>query len=102
MIENQIIKKLDDIEKLLEVQFLLKKEVLSFNEACQYLCISKAYLYKLTSTMQIPHFCPQGKRLYFNRTELEEWLQRNRRVTADEVDQVATNYVIRNKKKSNF
>ena len=52
--------------------------------------------------MQIPHFCPQGKRLYFNRTELEEWLQRNRRVTADEVDQVATNYVIRNKKKSNF
>jgi len=56
-------------------------------------------LYKLTSTKHIPHFCPQGKKLYFKREELDTWLQRNRKSAADEIDQMAADYVIRNKRK---
>lgn len=30
-------------------------------------------LYKLTSKGDIPYFKPNGKKLYFKRTELDEW-----------------------------
>lgn len=81
---NPIIEKLERIEQLIIEQNLLKKDVLNFSEACQYLSLSESHLYKLTSNKSIPHFCPQGKRLYFNRAELDEWLQRNKRIkTAD-------------------
>ena len=79
--EELILDKLSEIANKLDEQNLLQKTVLNFNEACSYLDVSQSHLYKLTSTRQIPHFCPQGKKLYFNRTELDVWLQRNRQST---------------------
>jgi hypothetical protein len=61
MTDQVIIEKLDNIEKMISEQNLLKKEVLNFSEACQYIDVSESHLYKLTSRKQIPHFCPQGK-----------------------------------------
>lgn len=75
---QKIFEKLNSLEKKIYEQSILQKEVLNFNEACKYLDISSSYLYKLTSQKGIPHFCPQGKKLYFNRKELDEWLQRNK------------------------
>lgn len=54
------------------------KELWTIEEAAQYLGMSKSYLYKLTSKGAIPHYKPFGKMVYFNRPELEQWLQRNR------------------------
>jgi excisionase family DNA binding protein len=54
------------------------KEVLTSDEAAAYMGIAKSYLYKLTSKRLIPHYKPIGKMCYFNRKELESWLQRNR------------------------
>lgn len=96
--ETMILEKLSIIEQKLEEQNLLKKEVLNFNEAIKYLDISASHMYKLTSQKLIPHFCPQGKKLYFNRIELDEWLQRNRQVTEDEIESMAANYVMKNKR----
>ena len=97
--EELILDKLTEIANKLDEQNLLQKTVLNFNEACKYLDVSPSHLYKLTSTKQIPHFCPQGKKLYFKREELDTWLQRNRKSAAGEIDQLATDYVIRNKRK---
>ena len=97
--ENLILEKLSQLDRKLEEQNLLKKEVLNFNDACSYLDISASHLYKLTSQKQIPHFCPQGKKLYFNRQELDTWLQRNRQSTDAEIEMAAANYVIQNKRK---
>lgn len=96
--ESMILEKLSIIEQKLEEQNLLKKEVLNFNEAITYLDISASHMYKLTSQKLIPHFCPQGKKLYFNRIELDEWLQRNRQVTEDEIESMAANYIMKNKR----
>lgn len=85
--EELILDKLSEIAFKLDEQNLLQKTVLNFNEACSYLDVSQSHLYKLTSTRQIPHFCPQGKKLYFNRTELDVWLQRNRQSTNEEIEQ---------------
>ena len=61
----------------LENLVLHSKNVLSFEEASRFLNLSKSYLYKLTSGNLIPHYKPQGKMLYFEKTELEAWLRQN-------------------------
>jgi predicted DNA-binding transcriptional regulator AlpA len=63
--EELILNKLSEIANKLDEQNLLQKTVLNFNEACSYLDVSQSHLYKLTSTRQIPHFCPQGKEIVF-------------------------------------
>ncbi|MCZ2129593.1 MAG: helix-turn-helix domain-containing protein [Bacteroidia bacterium] len=97
--DDLILDKLTEIANKLDEQNLLQKTVLNFNEACKYLDVSPSHLYKLTSTKHIPHFCPQGKKLYFKRSELDDWLQRNRQSSADEIDAMATEYILKNKRK---
>jgi excisionase family DNA binding protein len=76
MSEKLILKKLDNIETMLQQQNINTKEVLSFSEASLLLDVSHSHLYKLTSTKQIPHYCPQGKKLYFERAELLQWMKK--------------------------
>lgn len=69
------------------------KEVLTSDEAAKYCGFSKSYLYKLTMRQQIPHYkSPTGKMCYFNRLELEQWLQSNRVSTNNEINQKAQSY----------
>lgn len=72
----------------------LQKPVLNLDEASVLTGISKSYLYKLTSTGGIPCYKPQGKRLYFKRVELEDWMLSNRKATTEEIDAAATSYVM--------
>ena len=60
------------------------KEVLTSDEAAAYMGISKSYLYKLTMKQVIPHYKPMGKMCYFNRKELESWLQSNKVTVVDD------------------
>lgn len=61
----------------LENNIYSTKNMLTFDEACQYLGVSESLLYKLTSTKDVPHFKPRGKMLYFSKTELDAWLSQN-------------------------
>ena len=58
------------------------KEMLTTEEASKYLGISQSQIYKLTMNMQIPHFKPKGKTIYFNRQELLRWMRKNHVVPA--------------------
>lgn len=71
------------------------KEVLTSDEAAKYMGVSKSYLYKLTMRQQIPHYKPMGKMCYFNRLELEAWLQSNRISTINEIGQQAQAYCMK-------
>jgi len=71
------------------------KEVLTSDEAARYLGISKSYLYKMTMQQKIPHYKPMGKMCYFNRVELEQWLQSNRVATDEEISQKAQQYCMK-------
>lgn len=68
------------------------KDVLTSEEAARYMGISRSYLYKLTMRREIPHFKPTGKCVYFNRAELEQWLQNNRVASVDEAKGQAEAY----------
>lgn len=71
------------------------KEVLTSDEVARYMGISKSYLYKLTMRREIPHYKPTGKVCYFNRREIEEWLQSNRVATDSELDQRAQAHILK-------
>ncbi len=71
------------------------KEVLTSEEVAAYMGISKSYLYKLTMRHEIPHYKPMGKICYFNRKEVEQWLQSNRVATDDELNQRAQAYCMK-------
>lgn len=71
------------------------KGVLTSDEAARYMGISKSYLYKLTMAQKIPHYKPNGKMCYFNREELETWLQNNRVSTTEEINSRAGAYCMK-------
>ena len=51
------------------------KQLLTIDEACEYINYEKSYVYKLTSQNKIPFIKPRGRKfLYFRRSELDEWL----------------------------
>lgn len=74
------------------------KEVLTSDEAARYMGVSKSYLYKLTMR-RIPHYKPAGKMCYFNRHELEAWLQGNRVATSEEIAERAGAYCMKGGRK---
>lgn len=78
----------------LENLVLHSKNVLNFEEASRFLNLSKSYLYKLTSGNLIPHYKPQGKMLYFEKTELEAWLRQNPIRTQAQTEAEAQKYVL--------
>lgn len=85
---TEIIERLERIEK----SVLLSKNVLTFDEAVMFTGLAKSYLYKLTASGKIPHYKPSGKLIYFDRTELEQWMLRNPVKTAEEIEQQAIDY----------
>ncbi len=89
---QNIDKRLRNIETLL----LSNKTVLNFDEVAAYTGLSQSYLYKLTSTGGIPCYKPHGKLIYFNKSEIDNWLQQNRKITKDEIQSEASTYVALN------
>ena len=90
---NQILSKLTFIED----QLRTNSRPLSLPEAADYLTISKSYLYKLTHKNKIPHYKPNGKKIYFLEKELNEWLTQNRVKGDSEIDREALNYIAQSK-----
>jgi len=88
-----ILERLDRIERLLS----FSKEVLTFDETCDYTGISRSYLYKLTANRHIPHSKPNGKMIFFERSKLNAWLTRNQRKSQFEIEQDALAYALNKK-----
>jgi len=88
---------LDERLRNIESLLLTQKTVLNFEEAAVYTGISKSYLYKLSCSGGIPCYKPNGKTLFFNRLELDQWLLRNRKATNAEIEAKAETFVTINK-----
>jgi excisionase family DNA binding protein len=66
------------------------KIYLTTKEAAEYIGTTVNYLYKLTSQQhRIPYYSPGGRKTLFKRSELDEWIERSRVATADEIEQKA-------------
>lgn len=92
--EIEIKAQLDRIEALTA---LSAKNVLCLDDVVLLTGLSKSHLYKLTSSHQIPYYKPNGKHVYFDRVELENWMKQNRVATEDEIQATATSYLVTGK-----
>lgn len=74
---------------------IVRTNVLDLEGAVQLTHLSKSRIYKLTSEGLIPHF-KRGKRLYFKKDELEEWLTEERGYYLKDIEKQASDYVLKN------
>jgi excisionase family DNA binding protein len=61
-----------------------EKDIITFEEACQFLHLAKPTLYGLTSRNEIP-FLKKSRKIYFRLSELEKYLLEGRRKTKSEI-----------------
>ena len=90
-----ILLKLTAIESLLEESHQTKP--LTLKEAAKFLNLSQSHIYKLTSERKIPHFKPSGKKIYFDKSELIQWLKRKPARTREETEEKAASYNVSGK-----
>lgn len=75
----------------------VSKKVLTFEEAANYMGVSKSFLYKATSQKLISHYKPNGKMIFFDREELEAYLLSVRVKPQSEIEEAASTYVVTGK-----
>ena len=87
-------------ERLSKIENLLigTKTVLNFDELAAYSGLSKSYLYKLSSAGLIPMYKPTGKVCFFNKKEIDIFLQRNPVKTSAQLETDAATIVTLEKK----
>ncbi|WP_397445961.1 helix-turn-helix domain-containing protein [Polaribacter sp. R77954] len=99
--------RLDRIEKLLQNLNSIKNnknsigtypEIMDVKALTEYLNVSSSYIYKMTSTNQIPH-SKKGKKLYFDKEKVTNWALENTVMTQEEMQEVATKYLLKRKLK---
>lgn len=99
-----IMDKLNAIENLIKaketntIPSIGIEEILDLNKTSSYIGISKSTIYKFTSKRAIPHF-KRGKKLYFKKSELDEWLTTHKVLSSDEIEKLASTYLATRKRK---
>lgn len=88
---EEVFEKLQEIKELASIGY---KEVLNIKEVAALTGLSPAHIYRLTSEKRIPHYKPSCKMLYFNKAEINAWMQQNRVNTIEESEQQAAAYNI--------
>jgi len=83
---SQLLEKVSHIESLLtgQQQQPGKDELFTITQAAKFLNLAVPTLYSKVSRKEIP-VNKQGKRLYFYKSELEEWIKRGRKHTFSEL-----------------
>jgi excisionase family DNA binding protein len=61
------------------------KNILTVDGLIEYTGFSQKQIYKLTSTRVIPHYKPSGRKLFFKKDEIDEWITRGRVDPFDEL-----------------
>ncbi len=71
-------------------------EILTVAQSAEFLSLKVATIYSLISRREIPHF-KKGKRVYFFKQELIDYLKEGRKKTNTELEAEATIYVANKK-----
>ncbi len=95
---NNIQLELEQIKRFIKEQNLLQKNLLTLGEIALYLGQSKSSIYKLTSKREIPFYSPGGKKLYFKRAEIDNWVYESKVTPIDGIENEAEIYLSRNNK----
>ncbi|OMP30075.1 helix-turn-helix domain-containing protein [Mangrovimonas sp. DI 80] len=73
-----------------------EEELLTVNEAAKLIKLSKSTIYGLVHKNEIP-YCKKGKRLYFQKSELIDWIREGRRTPKEELNNRVNEYLLKRK-----
>lgn len=73
-----------------------KEQLLTIQQASEFLSLSVATLYTKVSRKELPCM-KRGKRLYFSRTELMEYIKEGKKKTITEIENEANTYLVKKK-----
>lgn len=71
---EEIFKLLIEIKRQLLEQ---NERIYTFKAAAEYMGISESHLYKLTCKSEIRHSKPGGKKIFFRKSDLDQFLMQN-------------------------
>ena len=95
---TQLYNKLERIERLLESQSNVAQidgdKLLTIREASEIIHLSVPTIYGLVQRREIP-VSKKGKRLYFTRQELTQWIKTGRKKTVSEIESEADQYIVK-------
>lgn len=88
----------NEIKLITNKQDNLSKKFLTIVEAAKYLSISESALYKKTSNKEIPYFVPGGKKIYFLKSDLDNWVLSGKVNSISEINLETEHYLGRTSK----
>ena len=98
---SQLFNKVENIEKLLQEKYppqIQIEELLTIQQAGELLNLSIPTIYGLVSRCSIP-VNKKGKRLYFSKQELIDWVRAGRKKTTAEIQLEAQNFIGKQKRR---
>lgn len=77
----------NEIRELKSISLIGQKDVLNIDEAALMMGLSKQTIYSMCRDRTIPHYKSKGgKKSYFKKSELEEWMLDTRVTTVQTID----------------
>lgn len=98
---TQLFNKVENIERLLQQKTEPRPEadqLLTIQQAAEFLKLSVPTVYGLVSRSELP-VNKRGKRLYFSKQELTDWVKSGRKKTQAEIQAEANAYLLSKKKR---
>ena len=71
------------------------KDVLTLEEAAKFMGIARSSLYKMTHEQTIPFYKPNGKMIFFEKSDLLAWVRKNRVSSESEISEEAERIIQR-------
>ena len=78
-------KRVETLEDMLEAG----KEALTVEEAAKFMGMARSSLYKMTSDQTIPFYRPNGKMIFFEKSDILSWIRKNRVSSREEIEEEA-------------
>ncbi|MCA4807320.1 helix-turn-helix transcriptional regulator [Myroides odoratimimus] len=97
--KKQIIHQQRELKDAIGLNLIQQKEMLNVQELSDYIGMSTSSIYKLVYNNIIPFYKPNGKILYFDREEINNWLRQNKSQSISQLEQQALDYSFKNRKK---
>jgi len=96
MKRDSIFERLDQLERLIVG---LNKTIFNVEDLINYTGYKRSYIYKLVHNNVIPFSKPNGKTLFFEKSEIDTWLLQNKSQSISQIEDKAQYYINKSRKK---
>ena len=95
-----ILERLDRIEKAIQNLNHISdipdvNQIMNISEVAKYIKVAKTSIYGMTHRNTIPHY-KNGKKLYFKKSDIDEWIFSKRIKTRNDIQEEAMEYIRKN------